>query len=105
MNNLGNYDFYGKKRKGIRIEQPSARSEESDALLEEARKFARLVPYAPEPNFGRIQEIKEEIRKGIYLQSYMTEETAARLAIRFMKREQPEPDPSDESNPEQDADS
>lgn len=36
---------------------------------------------------GRIREIKDEIKKGEYFTPEMIEETSARLAIRFMRKE------------------
>ncbi len=71
----------------IRIEGPLRESHEDESVWREVHKFSKLVPSEAEPNFGRLQEIKEEIKKGTYLNKEMIEETAARLAIRFMTRE------------------
>lgn len=73
--------------KKIFIEQPSIRTREEENLWREVAKFAKLIPSELEPNMGRIQEIKEEIKKGTYLKPEMIEETSARLAIRFMQKE------------------
>ena len=56
-------------------------------IQEEIRKYIRLIPDAPEPNLARVQEIKEQIREGTYLTREMIEETANRLALRFLHRE------------------
>ena len=76
-----------KKSKKISIEQPSIRTSEEENIWREVSKFAKLIPFEPEPNMGRIQEIKEEIKNGTYLKPEMVEETSARLAIRFMQKE------------------
>lgn len=76
-----------KSHTGIRIEKPTIRSSEEEALWREVHYYAQLIPQEPDPNMGRVEEIKEELRKGTYLTSEVLEETAARLAIRFMKRE------------------
>lgn len=77
----------GKNSHRIRIEKPAMQGPEEERLLQEMRKFAKLVPYEPEPNMGRVREIKEEIMNGTYLTPEVIEETAARLAIRFMRKE------------------
>ena len=78
---------FGKNQRRIRIEKPVSSTPEDDRLWQEARHYARLIPSEPEPNMGRLEEIKEEIKKGTYLTSQAIEETAARLTIRFMKKE------------------
>ena len=75
------------KFRKIQIRRPVADNDEEENLWQEVRKYGKLIPYEPDPNMGRVQEIKEEIRKGTYLMPEVTEETAARLAIRFMKPE------------------
>ena len=80
-------DVVNKSRYKIQIRRPIAGQGEEDNLWQEVRKFGKLVPYEPEPNMGRVQEIKEEIRKGVYLTPEVIEETAARMTIRFMKPE------------------
>ena len=79
-------DLSGKNRR-IRIEAPHVNTPEENRLWQEVRKYARLVPSEAEPNMGQVREIKEEIKKGTYLTHEVIEETAARLAIRFMKKE------------------
>lgn len=71
----------------IRIEKPVIRNSEEEKLWREVHKFAELIPFEPEPNMGRLHEIKSEIQKGTYLTPEVMEETCARLAIRFMKPE------------------
>lgn len=75
-------------RKHIRIQRPEIQSPEDERLWQEVVKYTKLVPSEPDPNFGRTQEIKEEIKKGKYLTRDKIEETAARIAIRFMNKEQ-----------------
>ena len=63
-------------------ERPSAQ------LQEEIRKYLRLLPEVAEPNLTRVQEIKEQIQKGTYcVTKEMVEETASRLALRFLRKE------------------
>lgn len=71
----------------MRIEKPLIRTHEEELLWRDVHKFSQLVPFELEPNMGRLDEIKEEIRKGTYITPEVLEETAARLAIRFMKPE------------------
>ena len=71
----------------IRIENPIIRNSEEEALWREIGKFAKIIPAEVEPNMDRVREIKEDLKKGNYLSSEVIEETAARLAIRFMKME------------------
>ncbi len=76
-----------KNSKKISIEQPSIRTSEEENIWREVAKFAKLIPAELEPNMGRVQEIKDEIKNGTYLRPEMIEETSARLAIRFMQKE------------------
>lgn len=76
-----------KNGRRIRIAKPAIQSQEEENLWREVNKFVQLIPSEPEPNFGRIREIKEEIREGTYLTPEVIEETAARIAIRFIKPE------------------
>ena len=77
----------GHNHQRIRIEKPQIKSTDDEHVWEEVVRFSKLVPLEPEPNMGRVQEVKDEIRKGAYLNSEKLEETAARLAIRFMRKE------------------
>lgn len=73
--------------KRIRIARPIVEHYEDEGLWSEVKKFADLIPSEPEPNFSRVREIKDELKKGTYFTNEVIEETAARLAIRFMTRE------------------
>ncbi|MBU3758348.1 MAG: hypothetical protein FGM27_00235 [Candidatus Omnitrophica bacterium] len=73
--------------KRVRITGPVVQNHEDEILWGEVKKFADLIPSEPDPNFGRVREIKEELKKGTYFTREMIEETAARLAIRFMTKE------------------
>lgn len=84
MNNLAEEQHQPQR---LHIENPLIRTSEEERLWKEATSLAKLVPHEPEPNMGRVQEIKEEIKKGNYVSSDKIEETAARLAIRFMRKE------------------
>ena len=83
----GENNSAGKNEKKIKIQRPTIQNAEEEQLWREVAKFAELIPSAPNPNFGRADEIKEELKNGTYLTPEVIEETAARLAIRFMKRE------------------
>lgn len=76
-----------KNGKRIKIQRPAIQTPEEERLWREVHKFAELIPFEPDPNFGRLDEIKEDIKKGAYFTPEVIEETAARLAIRFMRRE------------------
>lgn len=54
---------------------------------EEVRKYLRLLPGIAEPNLARVREIKEEIQRGVYPTREMIDETASRLALRFLRKE------------------
>ena len=75
------------KNPRIRIEHPQIKNSEEETLWKDVVRFAKLVPFEPEPNMGRVQEIKEEIKKGSYLSTEKIEETAARLVLRFSRKE------------------
>lgn len=46
-----------------------------------------MIPHEPEPNLGRVFEIKQEIRKGRYPTQEMIDEAAHHLAVRFARGE------------------
>ncbi len=71
----------------VRIEKPAIQTPEEERLWRDVARFAKLIPFEPNPNLGRVNEIREAIQKGNYLIPEMIEETAARLAIRFMRKE------------------
>lgn len=74
-------------RRKIQIQKPSIRSSEEELLWRDVLKYAKLISQEPDPNMGRVLEIKEEIKKGTYLNSEVIDETAIRIAIRFMRKE------------------
>ena len=77
----------GKNKRKIRIEKPTIQNHEDEKLWQEVRYYTSLIPFEAEPNLGRVREIKEEIKNGTYLSREMIEETADRLAIRFMRKD------------------
>lgn len=50
-------------------------------------RFRRELEQIPEPNFGRIQELRDKIKKKTLLTRESIEEAAERLAERFLGRE------------------
>lgn len=56
-------------------------------IQEEVRKYLRFLPQVADPNLGRVREIQEEIKKGGYPTREIIEETATRLALRFLRKE------------------
>ena len=82
-----NKGAFGKNSRRIKIEKPFIRTPEEEILWREVNKYAQLIPFEPDPNMGSIEEIKEQIKKGSYMTPQVIEETAARLAIRFMRPE------------------
>lgn len=56
-------------------------------IQEEVRRYLRFLPQVADPNLGRVQEIREEIQKGGYPTREIIEETATRLALRFLRKE------------------
>ncbi len=71
----------------VAIQKPTIQTLEDERLWQDIERFSRLIPSEPEPNMGRVQEIKDDIKKGTYITAEVLEETSARLAIRFMKKE------------------
>ena len=53
---------------------------------QEIERFKRELKEIPEPNFGRIQELKERIKKKTLLTKEAIEEAAERIAERFLGR-------------------
>ncbi len=76
-----------RKSSKIRIQKPTITNHEEERLWREVHRYAELIPAELEPNMGRLEELKEEIKKGTYITPEMIEETAARLAIRLIKPE------------------
>ncbi len=77
----------GKNARRVRIEKPVIQTPAEEQLWRDVRKFAELIASEPEPNMGRVREIKDELKNGTYLTPEVIEETAARLVIRFMQKE------------------
>jgi len=69
----------GRINSRIRIEKPTVRNFEQDSLMEEVRKYIALIPSEPNPNMGRVREIKEELSQGTYITREKIEEVAAHL--------------------------
>ncbi len=75
------------KRRKIKIEKPVARPlHVNEQVWQEVQHYLRMIPQEPDPNLGRVREIRQEIEQGTFLRPEMIEETAARLAIRFVKK-------------------
>ncbi|MBI4372989.1 MAG: hypothetical protein HY585_04610 [Candidatus Omnitrophica bacterium] len=53
------------------------------SLKQEIEKFKRELADVSEPNCGRIQELKEKIKKKTLLTKEAIEEAAERIAARF----------------------
>ena len=56
-------------------------------LKQEIERAKRLLKDIPNANFGRIQELKEKIKKKTYLTKEAIQETAERLAARFLGKD------------------
>ena len=80
-------DAVGSKTSKIRIERPAIQTPEEERLWQDVSKFSKLIPSEPEPNLGQVREIRDAIKNGAYLKPEMIEETAARLTLRFMRKE------------------
>ena len=74
-------------RRKVRVQKPAIEHGEDESLWAEVRKYAQLIPSEPDPNMGRLEEIREDIQRGRYLTPEVMEETVARLVIRFMTKE------------------
>lgn len=56
-------------------------------LKQEVERFRRELQKLPDPNFGRIQELKEKIKNKTLLTREAIEEAAERIAERFLGRD------------------
>lgn len=63
------------------------KKDEGRNINQEIEKYKRLLQDIPDPNFGRIRELKESIRKGNFLTKEAIQETAERIAARFLGKE------------------
>lgn len=57
------------------------------SLRGEIDRFKRELKEIPDPNCGRIQELKEKIRNNTLLTKQAIRETAERIAARFLGQE------------------
>lgn len=71
----------------ILANQESGKEQTPAETQEEIRRYLRLLPHVAEPNLARVREIQEQIKQGTYLTREIIEETASRLAIRFLRKE------------------
>ena len=67
--------------------QESEAEQTAAQVREEIQKYLRYLPQVAEPNLARVREIQEQVQQGPYLTREMIEETAARLALRFLRKE------------------
>jgi hypothetical protein len=61
--------------------------ESSSDLKREAQRYLREIKDIPDPNFGRIRELRDKIRAKTLLTREAIWETVERLAARFLGRE------------------
>ena len=54
---------------------------------QEIERYRRKLQDIPDPNCGRIQELKDKIKKKTLLTKEAIEETAERLAERFLQKD------------------
>lgn len=55
-------------------------------LKQEVERFKRELQKLPDPNFGRIEELKEKIKNKTLITREAIEESAERIAERFLGR-------------------
>lgn len=65
---------------GVQMKNP----QNSVSLKQEVERFKRELRKIPDPNFGRIEELKEKIKNKTLITREAIEETAERLAERFL---------------------
>lgn len=61
-------------------------SQNSVNLKQEVERFKRELQKLPDPNFGRIGELKEKIKNKTLITKEAIEEAAERIAERFLGR-------------------
>lgn len=72
----------------LKIEPPrAALPDKNNALRREIQKYVDMIPSEPEPNMGRVMEIKQEIKKGRYPTQEMIDEAAHHLIMHLMRGE------------------
>lgn len=64
--------------------KPSLNVSEAEYLLEAVMRMKREMHQIPDPNEGRIQELKDSIKKGTFLTDDMIDEVAAKIAHIFL---------------------
>ncbi|MBI4358252.1 MAG: hypothetical protein HY584_03040 [Candidatus Omnitrophica bacterium] len=57
------------------------------SLRQEVDKYKREIEKIPDPSFGRIQELREKIKKKTLLTKEALEETAEHLTRRFLGKD------------------
>lgn len=65
---------------GVQMKNP----QNSVSLKQEVERFKRELHKLPDPNFGRIEELKEKIKNKTLITREAIEEAAERLADRFL---------------------
>jgi len=75
----------------IRIEPPSVQDPGFARQKDEVRKYLKMIPDEPEPNLGRVYEIKQKIKDRSYFEPEAmrrrVEGAAAHLTMRFLHGE------------------
>ena len=66
-------DDFSKKKTPLNVS-------EAQYLLEAVMRFKKEIENVPEPNEGRIQELKESIKKGTLITDEVLNEVAAKIA-------------------------
>ena len=74
-------------RPKFKIEPPRAALPSKKSLHSDIKKYLDMIPHEPEPNLGRVYEIKQEIKKGKYPTQEMIDEAAHHLAMRLARGE------------------
>ena len=74
-------------RPKFKIEPPRAALPSKKSLHSDIKKYLDMIPHEPEPNLGRVYEIKQEIKKGRYPTQEMIDEAAHHLAMRLGRGE------------------
>ena len=74
-------------RPKFKIEPPRAALPSKNSPRNDIKKYVDMIPHEPEPNLGRVFEIKQEIRKGRYPTQQMIDEAAHHLAMRLARGE------------------
>lgn len=67
---------------GVRMKDHKSASRRPELV-----RYLKMIREIPEPNFGRIQELKDRIRKKTFFTKESIDEAAERLAARLLGRE------------------